>query len=128
MPLPVRNEGDELAYGEAPERTGPGGLAWVKPGKGLLRDPERGWWTSGHGSLKVTHSGGLPWMLLLRVARAHRSWAGGADRVDVLLDGRLLRRVRLPPSEPGPSACGCPEHARTRSTGSRSPAIRGSSP
>lgn len=95
--FPWRHEGADLAYGEAPERHGPGGLAWVRPGAGLFRDPALGWWASGDGALQVTHSGGVPWTLSLRVARAHRGWSGGADKVDLLLDGTFVRRVHLPP-------------------------------
>lgn len=95
--FPWRHDRNELAVAEAPEPEGPGGLAWVKPGLGLSRDPERGWWAAGNASLHVTHSGRAPWTLDLRLGRSNRGWTGGADKVDVLVDGVFQRRVRLPP-------------------------------
>lgn len=95
--FPWRPDRDEVALAEAPEADGPGGLAWVRPLAGIGPDPARGWWTTGNGTLQVTHTGGVPWTLEMRIGRAHRGWSGGADKVDVLLDGMLQRSVRLAP-------------------------------
>ena len=99
--FPWRHERNELAVADAPEEDGPGGLGWVKPGLGLHPDPERGWWTTGNASLHVTHSGRPSWTLDLRLGRSNRGWRGGADKVDVLVDGVFARRVRLPRSATG---------------------------
>ena len=95
--FPWRHDRHELTVAEAPEEDGPGGLSWVRPGPGLGADPERGWWASGNASLHVTHSGRAPWTLDLRLGRSNRGWSGGADKVEILVDGTFQRRVRLPP-------------------------------
>jgi glycosyltransferase involved in cell wall biosynthesis len=98
--FPTRREHDELARAQAQGSRGRPAHATAFAMSGGLRDPARGWWTTGHGWIDLVIGGRAGWTLEMVLSPRHRGWRGGARVVELRLDGQVVRRVRVTPHAP----------------------------